>query len=739
MKHASTSSRQSTQSLPSQQRPRTSAPSKPREKRTPAPSKPREKRTSAPFKPRKKRTSAPFKPRGKRTSAVSNARVNALTLLNFQRLIASSDLDAVMNAYLYLAKENALKRSDSSHIAALLHNAGRSRLGVLVNRVKEHAGRIVEDYRLGILPPHPRASLHLISYFKESGQHDKGVEFWTWVIGQDDAYSGLSTYGAAIELLAAYGKSLEYCEEVYMHALKRFPNSFNEYHLSAGAILPDRGAFTTMKGSSMNLLQGIMKARLVHGDWRNAYLALDTSLRLHPTQLPPHVFDMFLHERPIHEAFQVCCMMCQSGSVPSSASFAILLDCLKSIPAYRKGHTYNHDLVKAMVTVFHYYIGAGGTVDAIHLNILLQGTLGLLRWIPSSLEEYPEAKDGTHIESTVADLLSQLFNLFTRLGLTPAINTFNNIISISGKLHFRWLTTLAMEMIEAVGLSPDLVTYRTLLIAAGESRDAGATESIWGTLKDYVGKEGSTLGSQDWKLLVRATKNAGNVVFLNKQMILHQCQLDSNLMREINAQLSNGEPRDFREGNERHIPRRINFVADICAELKQLDELIANGLIGNLFTTSPSQVSIWPWPQPAEQEKQREFYDDLTLDPALRKTFPVDTTDAYAAPSAMVNQTPTGIPLDEIRFRNWKIINDLLMQAELFEARVERSVDEAVEQGKPMKRARSLKDASVGMDERKLAITQLSDHVLDIRIARRRKMTEEEWRAKILELRRHDP
>ena len=662
-------------------------------------------------------------------------------LLNFRTLYATTNVDAVMDAYPRVLKKKLLSYQDSIEIARMLQYANRLDSFGSKEALVTYMERFVQDYQSRRLPPHARASLHIIGYLKESGQHDTGIKFWTWLLGQDDNYINIDTYGAAIELLANYGRSLDYCEEVYMHALKRFPSHYNEYHMSHGALLPDRRQITTLKGVSIILLQGIVYARLLHGDWRNAYLGLDTALRLYPTQLPTQYVNMLLYERPIHEAFQLYCLTCQSSNRPSEKCHAVLLNYLAIAQADNRSDEYNLQLAKAMVAAFHHYIGAGGKVNQLHLNLALQCSLGVIRYMPNDMGVSPASDGEKRIVFAVAELLSQVFDMFTRLGISPDIRTFNHMISIAGRLKFPWLATTAMERLVNAGLRPDLQTFRTLIIAAGESQDTAAIESVWSSLKEYHFENESELEALDWRALAKALKSAGATSLLDKKIEVHKIRSNEYLMKNIAFELRKKTLVESSVVPGQITPARcIQYITEVYDEFDVLNGLIKSQLTGNLKATPPTRKSILPWPEFADENWQRKLYDDTTSDATRRSG--IDQTDLASTdivPNHNIVRTRTGFTFEEIRYQNWKGINNLMIQAELFETQMTQIVDEAMQQGNPSKISRNLKDVSNKSEKRSLALTHFDIHAQNLKDIGGMQMTEPEWRAKILELRRVEP
>ena len=641
-----------------------------------------------------------------------------------------------MEAYPLLLQRKLLHPMDTYEIARLLHVEHRTKKSkVSPEALSNHVRDFIDNYKKRRLPPHKRAAISLIGYYKEAGNFDDGLDFWNWLIQQDDNYVSIQAYGAGIELLAAYGRDLEYCEEVYNHALKRFNVDFNDYHLSSGAIVPDRAEHMLSRGISMSLLQGMICAQLLHGDWQGAYLSLDTAFRLHPTQIPPRVYQIFLYERPLNEVYQVFCMACQSGSTVSAKSLTVVLDHLIDAQEIGGDVDLNLDLVRAMLRALQAYIASGNKAEAPHLNCLFRGIMALLPdLIGSPIDNTLYAND---VSQSVTKLFEQLQDLFCVLGVLPNLLTFSEMISLGGRLGQVEIVTLALKRMKAAGLTADQHTYSRLVVSGGNLKDASMVQSAWARWNECGPEEGKK-SMDKWITLCIACSKAGIESYALEQLQMSKhAPKESSLKRLLDISTPNviGASKFISSTKS---TTHFQYIRDIGEELDTIRDQIAERRFRNLKNISFGHPSIWPWSTRGNEAWQRKLYDELTSDSSAPALAPPNAAEQSTGGHRVSPESSTGYPLDELRYLNWRSINDLLMQAEVFENRVEQAVNKAITQGKPAsspRNVRYLKNSSK-QKEHEYVSAQLKAYRKDVGVETARRETEEEWRNRVLTLRR---
>ena len=615
-------------------------------------------------------------------------------------------LESAMTLYPGLINAGLMGEHESRELTRLLLNSYRNNLPAnqaAKEALHDHAETIVRDYRGNLLPPHPVASLHLLSYFKTAQKYDDGVEFWAWLKRQDERYADARTYGAAIELLACYGESLQNLEALYIQAMKRFPGDFVEYHLSPEAIVPDRTKPLQLSGASLSLLQGILTARLLHGDWRNAYLALDTSLRLYLDQVPGRVFELFVYERPLSEGYRVFLLACRSGNTPKSNLFTLLLDGLADLQSPASDTADNVATSAAMLNAFRAFVGAGGAPSVHHLNALTRGLLGMLYASPG----LSECDDGIvdKLSDECMGAIRQLSEAFHKVGIAQSTATFNSIISMGGKLGRADLVEDASQSIIQSGLHPNKITYRALLNAGGYLKDTDLIEDSWSQLVQLAmlasgNSDEPSFELRDWKALARACGRANHSAFARAQVSRFEKAMAESAFALVQRELDSDDGSD--PTCSATLPRKT-------AEPEQISSLLAD--LAAVVSASTAQMQSaqphdfyetplprGPCPSPTPPASYRELYEALTSD----STYP-------AAPpaSAPVMKTVTGFPLAELRFEAWATVNELLTEAERNSEQRAEAVRDALRAGKPM--ARSSGKRKMSRLDRQLGVTWRQD------------------------------
>ncbi len=229
-----------------------------------------------------------------------------------------------------LPKNTKLGPGEVDELARLLNNATRmTRTFGLNEALPQYLDNFRQLYMNEKLLPHPMATLHLICSYKNLQHYHLALDIAEWAMRQDRNYIAFATFGVIIEILALVDSTSQRCKKLYRDVLEHFPHGICSYDLSDGAILPDRSK-NIYVADSIPVLDAILSARLIHDNWRKAYLTLDNMFRVRPFNIIPKVLERFIKERPAYESYQVVMMFARSGIFINPRSLMQLLDDLLS-------------------------------------------------------------------------------------------------------------------------------------------------------------------------------------------------------------------------------------------------------------------------------------------------------------------------------------------------------------------------------------------------------------------------
>ncbi|KAL8943314.1 MAG: hypothetical protein Q9216_001157 [Gyalolechia sp. 2 TL-2023] len=662
--------------------------------------------------------------------------------------------------FLRLSLHKLLDGSDSSEVVRILHNLDRKYRSDRDRKNSKELQTLVELVRQAcqssLIPSTSHVALHLLSYYKESGQFDKGLEFWDWLSKKDEAALDPVYAGAAIELLAVYGAGMDYCEDVYERTLAQQRDISSQYYLSPGAIIPDRSKAVTFKGTSMGLLQGILTARLFYGKWQHSYLTLDTAFMLRPTQVVSRVLDLFVHERPIFEALPVFYMYCRGGNAVRNVTLSTLLKSLKGLSSRNSDYSARIQSTRAMFDVVEAYVGSAGPLDTIHLNIITSAVCSVIPSQPSAM--LINMADGRKdLTTMVVDLFTQLVNAFAQHNAPPNKVTFEEIISKALLLRYPEIASVAVqdmialgtvpgestvtEILTAVRIRPCCVILRYLLTPNSKAtvlQDPELMKTAWMCIrKSDVLKQGDDQDLRRWRDVAAAARRCSLELFVENQL--------QPLAPEDPPQTSSavGSIQEKRletcgvqnPGHEPPSTDQMHAFEHLCSDISRILLRMNSSQPGKFrdFLRYPvDPPAIFKWPEVAEEAWQRKLYDELTFEENYKEAGSAlaDSEDSIPAFS------DTGFRFDQLRYVNWKAINNLLAQAEAWERHVEASTDAAIKEQTAVPKTKvSSFQSSATVIRSPLTMQQLETFQRDVQTEQARLLTEEEWRNRVLRLR----
>ncbi|KAF2402491.1 hypothetical protein EJ06DRAFT_341913 [Trichodelitschia bisporula] len=537
---------------------------------------------------------------------------------------------------------------------------------------------IVLDLQAGKIAPHPKAYLHLLSIYKESRQYIKGRELWQWLEAQDENSCDAWVYGGALELLVYDGEPLEKLEKIYSQALLRFSGeNFTDYHLSPTAILPDRGQPLVVKGIPLALLQGIFTARVLSGDWRNAYLAFDTALRLYPDRTPTRFFELIVYERPLAEAVMAFSLSCASRPALPPKMLTYLLNRLVDKQSGRFNVTkiaQNLKIFELMLDAIRAYVATGGILDTRYVSLLVTALSNMVTWVPPSETRHSALQ---RYNQQIARIAERIIESFSKYVAGPVSTAYTALAALGGKVGDGDFAFHAIERFGEVGGVPTEITYRTMVSAAGYQGDAEGLQAAWKVVVNHASRHKRQLGITDWNTLSRAVR------------MLQSGETDAFL----EAQLEILDAPDGIREVVRSKSKRPVF--DIDPSLVSFDFSQITHRLTSLINTTEAQIGLM-LADPATAVNREDFHSNDMLKPlspssspepmeALKAVYDRLTTDPGQPPSGAVAIDAAGIPFDEHRFQNWLAVNKILAMAESNSQLKNAAIDYAFQSGRAVR------------------------------------------------------
>ncbi|KAF2147484.1 uncharacterized protein K452DRAFT_282489 [Aplosporella prunicola CBS 121167] len=593
-----------------------------------------------------------------------------------------------------MLQEGLLNHNDFLHLSRLTHSILR---GPKNSKEKKQLAvtflyQLIGDLQAGKIFPHHQGIMHLISMLKERGDYDGGIQLWTWLSNKSGDYVSPYVYGAAIELFTLHslhtgtGAKLSDLENMYAEALKRFPGDFAQYHLQPNAILPDRRELVEMKGLHITLLEGITYARLMLGEWKSAYLALDTALRLLPTQAPLRLYEMFIFNRPLAETYRVFMIACRSGIEIRSDLLTIML-CKLTDSMKKSGTELKLNSIGAMLNAIEAYTSGGYKLSPPHLSQLIKGFESVLTKVPLkavprmefkeglSQQKLPENELGDKVQNAepstesqerpppgrfnrnIAEIAREVIMNFHASGVPASDSSFATLIGLAGRARSAEILGLSILDLQSSGVEQTDILRRIMVLAAGQIGHQSLLETTWKSIVEARMAEGVTFDWLDWMALSRAARYENRFAFVEEQLEKYKEITPYGVPEKIKLEFEKKGATIIMptEAEEKMLETRL---PELRAQALRIAAQIKEPRLRNLYEEPLPKLQA-PVSSPIPEDMLRTIYDELTKDPRQpEKPEPV-----------RVAVSPSGYPVDELRFANWKTINECIMDAAYAEER----------------------------------------------------------------------
>jgi hypothetical protein len=585
-----------------------------------------------------------------------------------------------MELYPTLLAAGLLNSYDTRRIAQVLHVRMRNEHSPAKrDEIFPFVQQVVDDLRRGVLEPHHYAFVHLFGIYKDCRRFDEGYTLWQWLVQQDERYVSQAAYGAAIELMA-YGRlmALPDLENLYTEGLKRFPGTFAEYHLSPDAIVPDRTQLTTISGIPTILLQGILTARMLARDWKKAYLALDTALRIYPTQTPPRYFELFMTERPISEGYTAFMIACRAGVAMRPTHVTALITKLRAAIGASQSMADRLMLLRAIANAIYGHLEAGGYLESIHVGSFFRAFEQML---PEPIAGQDYVGEAAKMRDILVVAAHEMLSELIQAGMSPELQPFEALISISGKLRVPNLLDSTLQDVQAASLKLGPIGRRTVMTAAGLLKDKHMVKEYWNKVVLDAEANSAQISFEDWITFTKACRRADLGDFFRNQLLKLPYAINENTERYLIQQIEMPEtPSAFYETYQYVSTDDLNAELDALKEqMKDIEAVVMSKQPLDL-NKSPLYTHLDPQHPPLGDTKSlRAVYDEYTIDPHQPPPPP-------PAPNAPVQLavSSTGIPLDTLRFENWVSIHEMMDMASDYESDLKHAIDSAITAGTPL-------------------------------------------------------
>ncbi|KAH0391168.1 hypothetical protein KCU89_g14809, partial [Aureobasidium melanogenum] len=233
--------------------------------------------------------------------------------------------------------------------------------------------------------------------------------------------------------------------------------------------------------------------------------------------------------------------------------------------------------------------------------------------------------------------------------------------------------------------------------AAGEMDDPEGVHSAWTNLVAERIEKGAALELVDWQNLLNAVRRINDPDYLQQQLINFQHIASPHILDQMStalqAQNFSRKLNPDKNDSERDLITKEKTMRILELLKRDVEYLSNNAQLNRNFYTEPMSLSLLNRSSVytnVPEEYIRTVYDEMTTDSSTTlNIFPSPTSEpstnieADAEAGETPAMGPTGYPLDELRYQNWKTINELLFDAKLHDKKYMDAVDEAIKLGTP--------------------------------------------------------
>ena len=225
---------------------------------------------------------------------------------------------------------------------------------------------------------------------------------------------------------------------------------------------------------------------------------------------------------------------------------------------------------------------------------------------------------------------------------------------------------------------------RTVVTSAGLLKNKDLIEEYWQKIVSTAEKNSVIIPFEDWITFTKACRRADHTDYFRGQLLKLPHAITERIERVIIQQIDLPELSSTSLGSYQSmtLEQLQSELSLLKTQMSNIEAAVMSGQPLDLRTT-PFYMHIDPgYPSLGTGEDLRQIYDNFTTDP--HQPPPPPPADGSPIRTAL---SPTGIPLDDLRFRNWVTIHEMMDSAESYESDLQFALDAAIKAGEPLKGA----------------------------------------------------
>jgi hypothetical protein len=469
----------------------------------------------------------------------------------------TDDMDEVIAAYRALPQNYHPDKALGIQVASYLKRLVAAQYSMspeAVAQMRAFSQEIAKQVQAGEWENYTTMCDIVTSALISTGDLDSAYSFWQWREKQPNQRVSWFSFAYAAEIHIARGDPLSTVEDLYEKALLRLPGDFMSYHVSPGAVLPNREEIMRVKPTP--LLQRLVHAYLLAGRASDAYITLDTMLRLDPKASLSDAFIRAATLRPFSESYTLFALTTQIHGRTSGFVFNQMFDkaadqarvfpakALLSGLRSRLAAIHQQDMqtTRDQVNVFTTWISC--LTEVLHLPSMALATrperqdcaLAILSLV-KRLVAIIELKTDVTGQALLRILLSKLAQF------DDTDEVFNYATGISAKQH-----------------GSDRGVQLCIITLGGKQHNRKRIEKGWADLMTTLSNSTSQLGFVDMRVLIIAANRAGCQDFAKEQFAKYESSFTPEVRDSISALFEFDQEHDRVEREPRHDPTTYHEV-----------------------------------------------------------------------------------------------------------------------------------------------------------------------------------